>query len=112
MAVGASGKAFVDRCGGGMSAGACLSAELLAMEGNLWGGTARDPSGNSLEFKALTNPANLFAKYVVGVTAVHQPLCADNKCTTRRLRSNARPSRDGLARAKDAHAAAFPVQGI
>lgn len=25
----------------------------------------KDLSGNSLEFKALTNPANLFAKYVV-----------------------------------------------
>jgi hypothetical protein len=26
----------------------------------------RDPSGNSLEFKAMTNPDNLFAKYRVG----------------------------------------------
>ncbi len=25
----------------------------------------KDPSGNSLEFKAMTNPDNLFAKYVV-----------------------------------------------
>jgi extradiol dioxygenase family protein len=25
----------------------------------------KDPSGNSLEFKAMTNPANLFAKYTV-----------------------------------------------
>lgn len=25
----------------------------------------RDPSGNALEFKAMTNPANLFAKYIV-----------------------------------------------
>lgn len=24
-----------------------------------------DPSGNALEFKAMTNPANLFAKYYV-----------------------------------------------
>jgi extradiol dioxygenase family protein len=25
----------------------------------------KDPSGNNLEFKAMTNPANLFAKYFV-----------------------------------------------
>ena len=25
----------------------------------------KDPSGNALEFKAMTNPENLFAKYVV-----------------------------------------------
>ena len=25
----------------------------------------RDPSGNPLEFKAMTNPGNLYAKYVV-----------------------------------------------
>ena len=25
----------------------------------------KDPSGNALEFKAMTNPDNLFAKYVV-----------------------------------------------
>jgi uncharacterized protein len=25
----------------------------------------KDPSGNSIEFKAMTNPDNLFAKYVV-----------------------------------------------
>jgi len=25
----------------------------------------KDPSGNSLEFKAMTNPDNLFAKYFV-----------------------------------------------
>jgi extradiol dioxygenase family protein len=25
----------------------------------------KDPSGNSLEFKAMTNPGNLFAKYEV-----------------------------------------------
>lgn len=33
--------------------------------GEQWTMFFKDPSGNSLEFKAMTNPANLFAKYVV-----------------------------------------------
>lgn len=33
--------------------------------GEQWTMFFQDPSGNSLEFKAMTNPANLFAKYVV-----------------------------------------------
>jgi extradiol dioxygenase family protein len=33
--------------------------------GEQWTLFFRDPSNNSLEFKAMTNPANLFARYVV-----------------------------------------------
>lgn len=33
--------------------------------GEQWTMFFRDPSGNSLEFKALTTPSNLFAKYTV-----------------------------------------------
>lgn len=33
--------------------------------GEQWTMFFKDPSGNNLEFKALTNPANLFAKYRV-----------------------------------------------
>jgi len=33
--------------------------------GEQWTMFFKDPSGNSLEFKAMTEPANLFAKYVV-----------------------------------------------
>jgi extradiol dioxygenase family protein len=33
--------------------------------GEQWTMFFKDPSGNNLEFKALTTPANLFAKYVV-----------------------------------------------
>lgn len=33
--------------------------------GEQWTMFFKDPSGNSLEFKAMTNPDNLFAKYVV-----------------------------------------------
>ncbi|GBF96072.1 glyoxalase [Raphidocelis subcapitata] len=33
--------------------------------GEQWTMFFRDPSGNALEFKAMTNPANLFAKYRV-----------------------------------------------
>jgi uncharacterized protein len=33
--------------------------------GEQWTMFVKDPSGNCLEFKAMTNPKNLFAKYVV-----------------------------------------------
>ncbi|GMH32194.1 hypothetical protein BSKO_00028 [Bryopsis sp. KO-2023] len=33
--------------------------------GEQWTMFFRDPSGNPLEFKSMTNPSNLFAKYVV-----------------------------------------------
>lgn len=33
-------------------------------KGEQWTMFFKDPSGNSLEFKAMTNPDNLFAKYV------------------------------------------------
>eukprot|EP00878_Enallax_costatus_P014509 GHUV01015176.1.p2 GENE.GHUV01015176.1~~GHUV01015176.1.p2 ORF type:complete len:144 (+),score=22.04 GHUV01015176.1:806-1237(+) len=33
--------------------------------GEQWTMFFKDPSGNSLEFKAMTNPGNLFARYVV-----------------------------------------------
>ncbi len=33
--------------------------------GEQWTMFFKDPSGNALEFKAMTNPKNLFAKYVV-----------------------------------------------
>lgn len=33
--------------------------------GEQWTMFFKDPSGNALEFKAMTNPANLFAKYRV-----------------------------------------------
>lgn len=33
--------------------------------GEQWTMFFKDPSGNNLEFKAMTNPDNLFAKYVV-----------------------------------------------
>jgi extradiol dioxygenase family protein len=33
--------------------------------GEQWTMFLEDPSGNSLEFKAMANPDNLFAKYVV-----------------------------------------------
>lgn len=33
--------------------------------GEQWTMFFKDPSGNNLEFKAMTNPANLFAKYKV-----------------------------------------------
>lgn len=33
--------------------------------GEQWTMFFKDPSGNALEFKAMTNPDNLFAKYVV-----------------------------------------------
>ena len=32
--------------------------------GEQWTMFFKDPSGNNLEFKAMSNPANLFAKYV------------------------------------------------
>lgn len=35
------------------------------MPGEQWTMFFKDPSGNSLEFKAMTNPGNLFAKYRV-----------------------------------------------
>mmetsp|Transcript_14494 Transcript_14494/g.41168 ORF Transcript_14494/g.41168 Transcript_14494/m.41168 type:complete len:205 (+) Transcript_14494:9-623(+) len=37
--------------------------------GEQWTMFFKDPSGNSLEFKAMTNPENLFAKYTVAETA-------------------------------------------
>lgn len=33
--------------------------------GEQWTMFFKDPSGNSLEFKAMSNPENLFAKYYV-----------------------------------------------
>ena len=33
--------------------------------GEQWTMFFKDPSGNNLEFKAMSNPANLFAKYFV-----------------------------------------------
>ena len=33
--------------------------------GEQWTMFFKDPSGNALEFKAMTNPENLFAKYFV-----------------------------------------------
>ena len=33
--------------------------------GEQWTMFFKDPSGNALEFKAMTTPANLFAKYYV-----------------------------------------------
>lgn len=38
---------------------------FVGMPGEQWTMFFKDPSGNSLEFKAMTNPDNLFAKYVV-----------------------------------------------
>jgi extradiol dioxygenase family protein len=35
------------------------------MPGEQWTMFFKDPSGNNLEFKAMTNPANLFVKYNV-----------------------------------------------
>jgi extradiol dioxygenase family protein len=35
--------------------------------GEQWTMFFKDPSGNNLEFKAMTNPNNLFAKYIVQV---------------------------------------------
>ena len=35
------------------------------MPGEQWTMFFKDPSGNNLEFKAMTTPANLFAKYNV-----------------------------------------------
>ena len=37
----------------------------LWMEGEQWTMFFQDPSGNHLEFKAMTNPRNLFIKYNV-----------------------------------------------
>jgi extradiol dioxygenase family protein len=38
---------------------------FVGKPGEQWTMFFRDPSGNALEFKAMTNPENLFAKYVV-----------------------------------------------
>ncbi len=38
---------------------------IAGQPGEQWTMFFQDPSGNSLEFKAMTNPDNLFAKYVV-----------------------------------------------
>jgi extradiol dioxygenase family protein len=43
----------------------CVSAMIAGKPGEQWTMFFKDPSGNNLEFKALTNPANLFAKYYV-----------------------------------------------
>jgi len=37
---------------------------FVGRAGEQWTMFFKDPSGNNLEFKAMTNPANLFAKYV------------------------------------------------
>ena len=42
---------------------ACLTEQGHA--GEQWTMFFKDPSGNNLEFKAMTNPSNLFAKYNV-----------------------------------------------
>ena len=38
---------------------------VAGQPGEQWTMFFKDPSGNALEFKAMTNPENLFAKYVV-----------------------------------------------
>ena len=38
---------------------------FLGMPGEQYTMFFRDPSGNNLEFKAMTNPSNLFKKYNV-----------------------------------------------
>ena len=38
---------------------------FVGMPGEQWTMFFKDPSGNNLEFKAMTTPANLFAKYNV-----------------------------------------------
>jgi uncharacterized protein len=38
---------------------------FVGQPGEQWTMFFRDPSGNALEFKAMTRPENLFAKYVV-----------------------------------------------
>lgn len=38
---------------------------FVGQPGEQWTMFFRDPSGNALEFKAMTRPDNLFAKYVV-----------------------------------------------
>ncbi|TDH66253.1 hypothetical protein CCR75_008122 [Bremia lactucae] len=37
---------------------------FVGRKGEQWTMFLKDPSGNNLEFKAMTNPENLFAKYV------------------------------------------------
>lgn len=37
---------------------------FVGRKGEQWTMFFKDPSGNNLEFKAMTNPENLFAKYV------------------------------------------------
>lgn len=41
------------------------SRHIQGQPGEQWTMFFKDPSGNNLEFKAMTNPANLFAKYNV-----------------------------------------------
>lgn len=42
----------------------CLR-DMQGQPGEQWTMFFKDPSGNNLEFKAMTNPSNLFAKYNV-----------------------------------------------
>ena len=41
------------------------SQAFAGQAGEQWTMFFKDPSGNALEFKAMTNPENLFAKYFV-----------------------------------------------
>lgn len=42
-----------------------VCAHVAGQPGEQWTMFFHDPSGNALEFKAMTNPENLFAKYRV-----------------------------------------------
>ena len=42
-----------------------VSSVFVGQPGEQWTMFFKDPSGNALEFKAMTNPENLFAKYFV-----------------------------------------------
>lgn len=42
-----------------------ISCLIEGQPGEQWTMFFKDPSGNALEFKAMTNPENLFAKYFV-----------------------------------------------
>ena len=43
----------------------CIILSPAGQPGEQWTMFFLDPSGNALEFKAMTNPDNLFAKYRV-----------------------------------------------
>lgn len=45
--------------------GASCCREEQGQPGEQWTMFFKDPSGNNLEFKAMTTPSNLFAKYNV-----------------------------------------------